>query len=69
MLQPLTDAYAEWIQRERAKVKEPSQGLADFERVALQSLERCERTPGTNSSGISLLEDKDKPIVYEASAS
>ena len=51
----LPTAYAAWIERERRKIAEPNEGLAEFRQSAEEALERCERALGRIRNGIGLL--------------
>lgn len=66
MLDPLTNAYEEWIELERAKVSDPTEGLHEFQHVANESITKCENTLKRIRGGIGLLENASDSTVYEA---
>ncbi len=55
-LEPLVAAYREWIEREKAKIDDPAEGLAHYQAVAKKSIERCEATLQRIEEGLTLLE-------------
>ena len=56
MLEPLTAAYREWIDLEKAKISDPDEGLAPFQKVANETISHCERTLQRIEEGIDLVE-------------
>jgi hypothetical protein len=55
-LEPLVAAYKIWIEREKAKIDDPAEGLAHYHAVARKSIERCKRTLRRIEDGLTLLE-------------
>lgn len=64
MMQPLLDAYDDWIVGETAKMDDPAEGLDDFRDVALESLANCRRTLQRIRDGIELVASDAQ--VYDA---
>jgi hypothetical protein len=60
MLQPLLDAYEDWIDREEKRIADPSEGLASFKAVAQQAIARCRTTLERIEAGLDLLEHDGK---------
>ena len=56
----LQSAYANWIQREAAKLTNPAQRLADHQGAARRALERCSRANNRIGEGIDLIENDPK---------
>ncbi|MCD0459558.1 DISARM system helicase DrmA [Roseiconus lacunae] len=56
MLEPLIVAYEDWIKLEKQKIGDPSEGLADYQDVANESIAACERTLQRIKEGIDLVE-------------
>jgi hypothetical protein len=56
-LAPLVAAYREWIDREKARIDDPAEGLAHYRAVASKSIERCETTLRRIEEGLALLEN------------
>ena len=56
-LRQLQSAYANWIQRETAKLTNPAQRLADHQGAAQRALERCSRANNRIGEGIDLIEN------------
>jgi hypothetical protein len=54
-LEPLVAAYKNWIEREKAKIDDPPEGLAHYHAVAWKSIERCNRTLRRIEDGLMLL--------------
>ncbi|MCG3197795.1 MAG: hypothetical protein GHCLOJNM_02286 [bacterium] len=62
-LDPLTAAYREWIETERKKIKDPSEGLADYRTPAQLALEACELALKRIEAGIeTLCREDEKPL-------
>ena len=64
MMQPLLEAYQDWITRERLKVNDSDEGLADYQEVAEIAMQNCERTLQRIKEGIDLV--ASDPQVCEA---
>ncbi len=54
-LQPLVDAYRQWISGRRAGIADPAARLDGFEGAATAALDRCERAADRIAAGIELL--------------
>lgn len=54
-LAPLANAYETWIAEQWTRIADPDAGLAEFARVAEQSIEACSHTLARIRAGISLL--------------
>ncbi len=63
-LEPLTTAYGEWIDLEKAKITDPGEGLDAFQTVANQTISHCQRTLERIKAGIDLVESDQQ--VFEA---
>ncbi len=59
-LQPLVDAYRDWIDREEKRIADPAEGLAKFRHVAGDTITRCRATLKRIEAGLALLEKEDK---------
>ena len=59
-LQPLTDAYKEWIKLEEAKINDPAEGLEQFDGVAAKAIASCKRTLERIQAGIDLIESDEQ---------
>ena len=57
-LEPLVVAYEEWIELEKAKINDPKEGLASFQKVAHKTVAHCERTLERIKEGIDLIESE-----------
>ena len=66
MLQPLVDAYQDWIKLERAKISDPNEGLNEYEKVAKESIASCERTLERINEGIDLVCSPKHKDVHSA---
>ncbi len=55
MMQPLLEAYQDWIAGERAKIADPGEGLDDYKDAAETSMQNCEKTLGRIKEGIDLV--------------
>ncbi len=60
LLQPLLDAYADWIEREEKRIAEPGEGLTHFRHVAEQAIARCRMTFERIRVGLDLLGSDDR---------
>lgn len=58
-LNAMTEAYAQWIERERAKVSDPAELLQRYQKAADRAIKQCEQTLERIRAGIRLL-DGDK---------
>lgn len=58
-LSPLTDAYADWIGRERDKVAAAKEGLGEYAEVAGSTLDLCEAARQRIEEGITLLSQNE----------
>ena len=56
-LRQMQSAYADWIQRESAKLTDPAQRLADHQAAAQRTLDRCQRASTRINEGIDLIEN------------
>ncbi len=63
-LNPLLDAYQDWIDREEKRITDPAEGLATFKHVAQQAIARCRTTLKRIEAGLDLL-DTD-PMAAQA---
>lgn len=63
-IQPLLDAYKEWIDREEKKISDPSEGLESFRDAAERAIRHCHETLRRIEDGIALIESD--PIAAEA---
>ncbi len=61
-LDPLVSAYREWIEREKARIDDPAEGLGHYQAAARKSIERCEKTLERIEEGLRLLET-DAPVL------
>jgi hypothetical protein len=59
-LQPLVEAYEEWIDREEKKIADPAQGLAPYKQVAQQTIARCRQTLQRIQAGLDLIDREDQ---------
>ncbi len=55
VLSPLADAYDRWLDRQEARLKDPSEALGDMESVAAQSLTRARAAAARLRAGIGLV--------------
>lgn len=60
MLEPLPEAYAEWIEGQRRRIQDPTSRLDAFETEAGHALENCAEVCERIRAGISLLEEDDQ---------
>ena len=63
-LRQMQSAYADWIQRESAKVGDAAERLADHQTAAQRALDRCQRANARIAEGIDLIEND--PLAEEA---
>ena len=63
-LRQMQSAYAEWIQRETAKLGNAAERLADHQTAAQRALDRCQRANARIAEGINLIEND--PLAEEA---
>ncbi|MDQ3770273.1 MAG: helicase, partial [Actinomycetota bacterium] len=56
-LTPLVDAYEAWIERQRARIDDPTARLDGHERAAQRNLDRCAHASRRLRDGIAALED------------
>lgn len=54
-IRPLVTAYGQWIKAQRARLDDPSAGLAPYQRVASQGLAACEQALERIAAGIDVL--------------
>lgn len=59
-LNPLVDAYQDWIEREEQRIADPDEGLVRFQQVAQQTISRCRTTLKRIEAGLNLLEKDEK---------
>lgn len=65
-LQPLVDAYQDWIDREEQRIADPAEGLAHFTQVAQQVIARCRTTLQRIEAGLHLLEtDQQAAVAFQ----
>jgi hypothetical protein len=63
-LRQLQSAYAAWIQREKQKLGDVSQRLADHQSAAQRAVDRCERASTRIAEGVDLIEGD--PLAEQA---
>ncbi|MBN8604368.1 MAG: DISARM system helicase DrmA, partial [Planctomycetes bacterium] len=64
LLNPITKAYASWIKREEAKLKDPEERLGEFAEAVKRTVARCRATLKRIQAGIDLLTSDE--IVFKA---
>lgn len=54
-LQPLVDAYGEWIKRQRTRIATGADGLGHYRKAAEEALDRCDKARQRIEAGIQLV--------------
>jgi hypothetical protein len=64
-LKPIVTAYKLWIERQRKRITDASEGLQEFQVAAERALKRCSEAADRIDEGIKLLGEKDAASAFQ----